>query len=54
MAYSPFWVEHGVGAVVPAMQNDPAGQGTEAEADVTDPPAQNFPAGHCTQAPFEE
>jgi hypothetical protein len=39
MAYSPFWVEHGVGAVVPAMQNDPAGQGTKAEADVTDPPS---------------
>ena len=37
---------HCIGGESLVGQYDPAGHGTEAEADVTDPPAQNFPAGH--------
>ena len=51
MSYSPFVTEHWTGAVTPATQYDPAGQGAEAEYEVIEPPAQNFPAGHCTHAP---
>ncbi len=50
---SPSEVEHCVGADAPAMQYDPAGHRVDDVEAEMDPPGQNRPAGHDTQAPVK-